>query len=161
MLIFLDTEFTDLRAPELISLGLVAEDGREFYAEFADFRLEACTPFVRREVLPLLGDPTHRRSREAIALDLRCWLVPYAKRPTAVAFDDDRDWLLLIRLLREHLPITFSGRPIGGCICREVLEDWYLQPGVRRHHALDDARGNRHAYRAHGRCRPVELALTA
>lgn len=151
MLIFIDTEFTDLRAPQLISVGLVAEDGREFYAERADVPLEACTPFVRREVLPLLGDPAARRDCDAIARDLRRWLAPYAARPTAIAFDDDRDWLLFYRLLRTHLPLTISGLPMGGAICREAYEDFFLQPGMRRHHALHDARANRHAYRAHAR----------
>lgn len=33
MLIFLDTEFTDLLNPELLSLGLVTLDGREHYGE--------------------------------------------------------------------------------------------------------------------------------
>lgn len=38
MLIFLDTEFTDFARPDLISLALVSEDGREFYAERIDYR---------------------------------------------------------------------------------------------------------------------------
>lgn len=33
MLVFLDTEFTDILNPELLSLGLVTLDGREHYAE--------------------------------------------------------------------------------------------------------------------------------
>lgn len=32
-MIFLDTEFTSLLHPELLSLGLVTLDGRELYAE--------------------------------------------------------------------------------------------------------------------------------
>jgi len=30
--IFIDTEFTNLIAPQLVSIGLVAESGEEFYA---------------------------------------------------------------------------------------------------------------------------------
>lgn len=33
MIVFLDTEFTDLHHPALLSIGLVTLDGREFYAE--------------------------------------------------------------------------------------------------------------------------------
>lgn len=33
MLVFLDTEFTQIQQPELISVGLVSELGHEFYAE--------------------------------------------------------------------------------------------------------------------------------
>ncbi len=55
MLVFLDTEFTDFFRPELISLALVSENGREFYAERTDFHPDVCNDFVRESVLPLLG----------------------------------------------------------------------------------------------------------
>jgi hypothetical protein len=55
MLIFLDTEFTSFDHPELISMGLVGEDGREFYAERTDYQRDACSDFVLETVLPLLG----------------------------------------------------------------------------------------------------------
>ena len=55
MLIFLDTEFTKFSYPDLISLALVAEDGREFYAERTDYRQNECSAFVQETVLPLLG----------------------------------------------------------------------------------------------------------
>ena len=58
MLLFLDTEYTGLGQPDpgLISLALVAEDGRqEFYVELTDTWQRAdCNGFVRREVLPRL-----------------------------------------------------------------------------------------------------------
>ncbi|HDR9202668.1 MULTISPECIES: hypothetical protein [Burkholderia] len=80
MLLFLDTEYTGLghrygHGPKLISLALVAENSsREFYVEPADTRiLEECTPFVLREVLPLLEGPrlTHADARAA----LRAWFM--------------------------------------------------------------------------------------
>ncbi|SFJ84850.1 protein of unknown function [Paraburkholderia megapolitana] len=37
MRIFVDTEFTDFIDCDLISIALVADDGREFYAERNDF----------------------------------------------------------------------------------------------------------------------------
>lgn len=75
MLLFLDTEYTGLGQPrpKLISLALVAEDGsREFYAELADtWTPDDCTPFVQREVLPLLAGP--RLSRVEACAALREW----------------------------------------------------------------------------------------
>ncbi len=51
MLLFLDTEYTGFGQPhpKLISLALVAEDGRrEFYIELTDtWQVEDCTEFVR------------------------------------------------------------------------------------------------------------------
>ncbi|MCQ9136836.1 hypothetical protein KMS84_39690, partial [Streptomyces sp. IBSBF 2807] len=56
MRLFLDCEFTRLSATaELISLALVAEDGREFYVELIDtWREEDCSDFVLEIVLPQL-----------------------------------------------------------------------------------------------------------
>ncbi|MFC6520885.1 hypothetical protein ACFQAT_15195 [Undibacterium arcticum] len=54
MLIFLDTEFTDFIDIELISIGLVSQDGREFYAERNDFDVAKCNNFVRAGILPML-----------------------------------------------------------------------------------------------------------
>ena len=57
---FLDTEFIDLdRAIELISLGLVAADGREFYAISTEFDDSGANDFVRSSVLPLLEPLDH------------------------------------------------------------------------------------------------------
>lgn len=47
MLVFLDTEFTAFVRPDLISIALVAEDGREFYAERTDYYREDCSDFVK------------------------------------------------------------------------------------------------------------------
>jgi hypothetical protein len=57
--VFFDTEFTDihpLKKPKLISVGLVAGDGREFYAELTDtYQVGDCSDFVIKTVLPLLN----------------------------------------------------------------------------------------------------------
>lgn len=57
MRVFLDTEFTCLARPQLISIGLVSEDGREFYRELKDtWTLAGCSLFVLGWVLPLLSE---------------------------------------------------------------------------------------------------------
>ena len=57
MKIFLDTEFTSLESPKLISIGLVAADGQEFYRELTDgWTIAECTMFVLGWVLPWLSD---------------------------------------------------------------------------------------------------------
>jgi hypothetical protein len=53
--VFINCEFTDFIDIDLVSIALVCEDGREFYAERTDFRREACSEFVRMAVLPRLG----------------------------------------------------------------------------------------------------------
>lgn len=56
MRIFIDTEFTDLVDLDLISIGLVAESGAEFYGERSDFDREKCNDFGKEFVLPQLGE---------------------------------------------------------------------------------------------------------
>ena len=55
MKFWIDTEYDDSGdRPVLISLGAVAEDGREFYAVSAEFDADCVKPFVRENVLPYL-----------------------------------------------------------------------------------------------------------
>lgn len=63
MLIYLDTEFTELaRDAKLLSIGLVSENGTSFYAELADgWCLDDCSDFVVQVVLPLMEGNECRR----------------------------------------------------------------------------------------------------
>ena len=57
MKIYLDTEFTSLENPKLISIGIVAADGQEFYRELTTgWALPDCTMFVLGWVLPWLSN---------------------------------------------------------------------------------------------------------
>lgn len=70
---FYDTEFIeDGRTIELISIGVVAEDGREYYAVSTEFDAERAGSWVRTHVLPKLPSPASPlwRSRRQIRLDL-------------------------------------------------------------------------------------------
>ncbi len=70
---FYDTEFIeDGRTIELISIGVVAEDGREYYAVSTEFDPGRAGPWVRTHVLPKLPSPASQtwRSRSRIRADL-------------------------------------------------------------------------------------------
>ncbi|CAB3809093.1 hypothetical protein LMG28614_06950 [Paraburkholderia ultramafica] len=47
MRVFVDTEFTDFIDCELVSIALVADDGREFYGERSDYDRARC-PIIAR-----------------------------------------------------------------------------------------------------------------
>lgn len=52
---FLDAEFTHFDSPIIISLGLVSDNGEEFYRELSDtWNLAECSLFVVGQVLPAL-----------------------------------------------------------------------------------------------------------
>ncbi|MBW0017374.1 MAG: polyadenylate-specific 3'-exoribonuclease AS [Mycobacterium sp.] len=70
---FYDTEFIeDGRTIDLISIGVVAEDGREYYAISTEFDAERAGNWVRTNVLPKLPPPASQlwRSRRQIRDDL-------------------------------------------------------------------------------------------
>ncbi|NLG55894.1 MAG: polyadenylate-specific 3'-exoribonuclease AS [Rhodococcus sp.] len=76
---FYDCEFIeDGHTIDLVSIGVVAEDGREFYAVSTEFDPERAGPWVRRNVLPKLPSPASPawRSRQRIREDLLAFLIP-------------------------------------------------------------------------------------
>jgi hypothetical protein len=158
MLIFLDTEFTDFpeRECDLISIGLVDEAGREFYAESTEYRQEACSDFVRQTVLPLLGEPKNRivGNYFTIAKELNEWLKSYNNEPLTICIDYLGDWQLLVKLLallpEEELVQNITGQNIWGDLDIMALDYYWAEVdafGHKEHHALYDARGNKYAYK--------------
>ncbi|STZ74753.1 Gp101 [Mycolicibacterium fortuitum] len=70
---FYDTEFIDDgRTIELISIGVAAEDGREYYAISTEFNPDRAGRWVRKHVLPKLPSPSSKlwRSRRQIRSEL-------------------------------------------------------------------------------------------
>ena len=70
---FYDCEFIeDGRTVDLVSIGMVDEFGREFYAVSTEFDDSRAVPWVRRNVLDKLPSPADPawRSRERIRDDL-------------------------------------------------------------------------------------------
>jgi hypothetical protein len=82
---FYDCEFIeDGRIIDLVSIGVVDEHGREFYAISTEFDARAAVPWVRHNVLDRLPSPGHPawRSRAEIRDDLLEFLVgPLRGRP--------------------------------------------------------------------------------
>jgi len=74
---FYDCEFIeDGRLIDLVSIGVVDEHGREFYAVSTQFDDSRALPWVRRNVLDKLPSPADKawRSRERIRDDLYAFL---------------------------------------------------------------------------------------
>lgn len=150
MILFLDTEFTGLgqRWPCLISIGLVSEDGQhEFYAELnAESYIEKCDAWVKENVFPFLdgGDcvmrPNELRQR------LRAWISSLGTVQIAIDSQIDFD---LIRATLYPWPANLVQQPQfllfdadAGERFSVALENAFAK-GLRRHHALDDAKANR------------------
>jgi hypothetical protein len=154
MLLFLDTEYSGLgqQSPRLISLALLAEDGsREFYVELADTCApDDCTPFVQREVLPLLTGP--RLPRIEASTTLRAWF-DQAPRAIQAACDSETDWRFLLDLLGEPRPANLAAhyydlRPLIDTTVYDRAVAAYYLTDPREHHALVDAQAYRRGWLA-------------
>jgi len=156
MLVFLDTEFTQIQHPELISVGLVSELGHEFYAELADYPLDKCSDFVRAEVLPLFGRVAGALcAKSELARRLREWFHCLGEL-AIVIFDYEVDWELLSLAFRSDggsiptsidTPLCLSGLIVTDPIYQEAFNR-SLSEAWPRHHALADARAIHAGYRA-------------
>ena len=72
--IFIDTEFTDFFDAHLISIGLAAASGEEFYAE-VPYPTSSCSEFVRDVVVPMLGRTPHANcTKDDLRGRLLTWL---------------------------------------------------------------------------------------
>jgi 3' exoribonuclease, RNase T-like len=150
---FYDCEFIeDGRTIDLVSIGVVDEFGREFYAISTEFDDRAAVPWVRRNVLdrlPSPGDPAWR-SRSRIREDLQDFLLaPVRERPGTqlelwawyAAYDHvalAQLWGPMPALPREIPRFTKDLRQLWDDRGRPLLPDSVEQ----RHDALVDARHN-------------------
>ena len=151
MLIFFDTEFTNLHiSSKLISIGLISEDGQEFYAEMTDTYLKShCTDWVKENVLTLLDASAEQRmTRDESAIQLRAWIEGFGEPVTLACDSEAWDWRWIQKLYAtsDKWPINLAQKPVILKFNNEVFNaavDGAFTSGLRRHHALDDAKANR------------------
>lgn len=147
MRIFLDTEFVDDgETIDLISIGMVREDGAEYYAESAQWSKAQATPWIRENVLPYLTGPVKFRS------EIACDIIDFVgAKPEFWAYYAAYDWVALCQLYGPMISLP-DGWPH---LCLDVqqvcisLGNPKLPPlpeGSVRHNALGDAHGTRAAW---------------
>jgi len=161
MILFIDTEWADVLANELVSLALVSDCGRyEFYAE-RDPLPSNGTDFVKAVVYPRLDRGERALPDAEFTRRLHVFLgtAQGAAKPdrVTVAYDHRNDLDLLgIALEGFDAPDT-PPRPyfaetdlasLGQPYQRAVEQCFAADSGLaaRRHHALVDARVNRDAW---------------
>jgi 3' exoribonuclease, RNase T-like len=146
---FFDTEFIERPGSiELISIGIVAEDGREFYAESTEVRWDSASDWVLENVRPHLLGGTWAMSRAQIADSVLAW-VPPASRPEFWAYNGAYDWVVFCWLFGRLIDLP-PGYPR---FCRDLKQlaeqlgnpELPVQDGTE-HHALADAQWNRQAW---------------
>ncbi|RFB67525.1 MULTISPECIES: 3'-5' exoribonuclease [unclassified Herbaspirillum] len=147
--IFIDTEFTNFEDPELISIGLAAESGEEFYAELP-FSIRDCSEFVREAVLPMLGQTPHAEcTLSDIYSRITNWLnlVRSGSKDVEICFDYQTDWELFRQALDNNVPSWCKPRLVSDQINELLRYDYHEKNQLPEHHALHDAQANRYAFR--------------
>ena len=155
---FYDCEFIeDGRLVDLVSIGVVDESGREFYAVSTEFDGARAVPWVRRNVLDKLPSPADPawRPRERIRDDLYAYLTEPLGR-------DDQMELWAWYAAYDHValaqlwgPMTALPRAIPR-FTKDLRQRWDdlgrppLPDASGRHDALVDARHNLARWRAMG-----------
>ncbi|NCN89502.1 MAG: hypothetical protein GW936_08725 [Gallionella sp.] len=159
MKVYFDTEFTTLNSmecPALISIGLVASDGREFYREMADgWTDQQCSDFVREAVLPLLNGGESLKPEAEIARELKVWIEAFGEEVVFVTDAPGFDWPLLTEMFSynqvewptnasvQYESVKFETGSEATAY-RSALYD-YFRNDPRQHHALVDARAMHYA----------------
>lgn len=149
MRIFFDTEFIEVgHRIDLISIGMVREDGEEFYAESSECDLSKADDWVKENVIPHLmlygsGKMTH----SAMAKAIRKFVGP---SPEFWANYAAYDWVALCQLFGTMMNLP-DGWPK---YCLDIRQrQWGLnmsEPPIPlpedAHNALADARWNKAAF---------------
>lgn len=162
-MIFLDTEFTDLRFPAILSFAMVSMDGSEIYAEIdltenpvGQKRLKASSSFTRKVMISQFGRvPGSMCSASELGSRAGAWLIAQRAAVAAditVAFDFSGDLALLQDAMSEvgiwdqvwrTLQPQNVARITGSVEGQRAAEASWLESsqfrGLNRHHALADA----------------------
>ncbi len=171
--LFIDTEFTSFKEPELISICLAKDEADFIYLE-ARYSLSKCSEFVVSNVLPLLSGPPIpiiEVAQQAAQYIKKCSLTS----PVYIVGDYSGDWNIFLELMKplgDKKELGIQGfiniySYLGYMIHQDVVNDeiarsalsniviiykesqkaWFKNNEKAEHHAKSDALANRYAFR--------------
>jgi hypothetical protein len=146
---FFDTEFIEYPCTiDLVSIGIISDDGREFYAESSEVDWSKAHPWVLENVLPHLTGP--KMPRTEIAERINAFVT--GGTPEFWAYYADYDWVVfcwlwggMIDLPRRFPHLCMDLQQLARSKKVGYLPDLVSQEGTH-HNALEDARWNRAAF---------------
>lgn len=150
---FLDTEFIEVdhtQPVRLLSIGIVSDDGREYYAEPIETDRSHAGEWVRKNVIPHLRGGAALKTRSQIAGEIVDFVLA-GSDPIFWGWFADYDWLLFCQFFGRmvDLPLQWPN------FCLDLKQlCWHLnvsrghlpQHEGKFHNALDDARWNLRVY---------------
>lgn len=158
--LFFDCEFTRIdgvESPGLVSIGIISQDGQTFYAESDSVDEACCSEFTIETVLPLLHGGEAAMSYADIARTLKTWIESFEGEVKLWTDAPYLDWPAIFDMFSKHgWPSNLRRTPAALRFASSIqntrfdaaVEDIFKRnPALRRHHALDDAIVNRHAFK--------------
>lgn len=160
MRIFFDTEFSGLHQnTTLISIGMVDENGREFYGVLSDYDVSQVDDWLRQNVIAHLDSEPHiTTNRDEMALCIVQWLNDYAFLPGGVEMWSDTlayDWVLFCQLFGHafnipknvyYIPFDIATLFKIRGVDPDVNREQFAGIEGSKHNALHDARVIRACY---------------
>ena len=173
--VHIDTEFTDFVNSDVISLGMIADNGSEFYFENLDHIKAWCSDWVKENIYPMLNDVKFGKTRKALAASAWEWIAELECDGIIISYDHRVDMEILMDLFGgiKH-PKIFDHQNIieniyydcdrivkesgGGhsaydsMVARVIstferdFQSYFETTGETQHYAISDARANRFAY---------------
>lgn len=150
MKIYFDTEFTKLsKDAQLISIGLISDDNKEFYAEFTDFDRYDCNEWIEENVLIntshygntsitdilLNEEDYHLGTKEDIKKALLEWFDQY-ESIELISDVSHYDMVLFIDLFGTALDLPEKIFPV----CHDINQDIALYHHITTYDAFDIGR---------------------
>jgi 3' exoribonuclease, RNase T-like len=167
--LFIDTEFTDFKDPELISIALVKNEMEYLYLESSSFTKNKCSAFVNKNVLPLMNSTPI--PLDEIKIQVNDWLNSHDADEIIILGDWPGDMKFLTPLLEKKTPVAgfvnifdffydCSNKKIHhnhpanirkeydkmGARFSGLVKKWFYENKKKEHHALDDAIANFEAF---------------
>lgn len=146
---FFDTEFMeDGKTVELLSIGIVCDDGREYYAINSEADRSKANDWVKANVLPHLPAEGSGwwKTREVIRDEIVRFIRAGKRAPEFWAYFADYDWLVFCQLFGRMVDLP-QGFPQFCMDLKQLAVELGSPPLPQQvgteHHALDDARTNR------------------
>lgn len=151
---FFDTEFIeDGRTIDLLSIGIVCEDGRAYYATSCEADKSKASPWVKENVLPHLNTVSGRGTyslnvdRQTIRNEVLLFIAN--EKPEFWAYYADYDWVALCQLFGTMMDLP-KGWPMY-CrdikqLCDDLGNPTLPKQGKGEHNALADAEWAMTAY---------------
>ena len=164
MRVFLDTEFTNLENPQLLSIGLVSDVDLECYIELdlesttGQKRISGATPFVLMNVLSQWNrERVESDVTEHLGFAAACWLermgehfsdrieLVYADKVDADLLEESlrsagSRWSRIQHRLQWSIVSYLHGEQVVNYAMRASWASSLEHQGIGRHHALADAR---------------------